>query len=156
MLDPRDYPAIINLLMRYSDAVDRGAFDEVGEFFRHADVYFPGEEKPSIRAGTGDFGKHLTAWTRVFPETGTPRTRHLCTNPIVDFEDDTHARCKTTFVVFQGTDSLPLQPIITGSYLDRFEKVDGEWRFVERREVVGETGNMSEHLLQSFEGPTGD
>ena len=58
-------------------------------------------------------------------------------------------------MVFQAAPGLPLQPIITGSYLDRFEKVDGQWRFSERRELVGQTGDLSAHLLQRFEGPTG-
>jgi len=35
---------------------------------------------------------NLHEWTRVYPETGNPRTRHLCTNPIIDFDDATHAR----------------------------------------------------------------
>jgi hypothetical protein len=156
MAEAIDYFLIQNMLNRYSDAVDRGAFDEVGEMFKYADVYFPGEQEPSIAAGSGDFGKHLHHWTRVYPKSGTPRTRHLCTNLILDFDDDTHARAQTYFVVFQGTDTLPLQPIITGSYADRLEKVDGDWRFTERRETVGETGDLSAHLLQAFEGPTGE
>ena len=151
-----DYFTIQNLLHLYSEAVDRGAFDEVGEMFRHADVYFPGDAEPSVAAGTGDFGAHLTRWTRVFPETGTPRTRHMCTNLIIEFDDETHARTRSYFVVVQGAPELALQPIITGSYHDRLEKVDGDWRFVERRELVGETGDLSAHLLQTFEGPTGD
>ena len=156
MPDAIDYFEIQNLLHRYSDAVDRGAFEEVGEMFRHADVYFPGDESPAVKAGTGDFAAHLSRWTRRFPETGTPRTRHLCTNLIIDFDDERHARTQTYFVVFQGTDTLPLQPIITGGYRDRFEKVDGAWRFVERREFVGETGDLSAHLLQDYAGPTGE
>ena len=156
MPEASDYFAIQNLLHLYSEAVDSGAFDEVGEMFRHADVYFPGDEGPSVPAGSATFGDHLTRWTRRFPETGTPRTRHLCTNLIIEFDGETQARTRTYFVVFQGTDELPLQPIITGGYHDRFEKVEGEWRFVERRELVGETGDLSAHLLQTFEGPTGD
>lgn len=156
MPEASDYFTIQNLLHRYSEAIDSGTFSVVGELFQYADVYFPGEETPSVVAGSGDFDAHLDQWTRVFPETGTPRTRHLCTNLILEFDDETHARARTVFVVFQGTDELPLQPIITGGYHDRFEKVDGDWRFTERREVVGETGNLSQHLLQPFEGPTGD
>lgn len=157
MPEASDYFRIQNLLHLYSEAIDRGAFEEVGLLFRHADVYFPGDESPSVRAGSGDFGEHLTQWTRRFPESGgTPRTRHLCTNLIIEFDDETHARTRSYFVVFQGTDTLPLQPIITGGYHDRLEKVDGDWRFTERRELVGETGDLSEHLLRSFEGPTGD
>ena len=156
MAEAIDYFEILNLLHRYSDAVDRGDFARVGELFRHADVYYPGETQPSVKAGSGDFAASLAKWTRVFPDTGNPKTRHLCTNPILDFDDATHARCQTYFVVFQAAEGLPLQPIITGTYLDRFEKVRGEWRFTERRELVGQTGNLSAHLLQPFQGPTGD
>jgi len=156
MAEAIDYFEILNLLHRYSDAVDRGDFARVGELFRHADVYYPGETQPSVKAGSGDFAASLAKWTRVFPDTGNPKTRHLCTNPILDFDDATHARCQTYFVVFQAAEGLPLQPIITGTYLDRFEKVRGEWRFSERRELVGQTGNLSAHLLQPFQGPTGD
>ena len=31
-----------------------------------------------------------------------------------------------------------------------------EWRFTERRERVGQTGDLSAHLLRPFEGPTGE
>jgi hypothetical protein len=154
--DGVDYFQIQNLLHRYSDAVDRGDFATVGKMFEHADVYFPGEMLPSVRKGTGHFEKQLTAWTRVYPETGNPRTRHLCTNPIIDFDDDGHARCQSYYAVFQEAPGLPLQCIITGSYLDRFEKVAGSWRFAERRETVAGVGNLSAHLLQSFAGPTGE
>ena len=33
--------------------------------------------------------------------------------------------------------------------------VEGDWRFTERRELVGETGDLSAHLLQTYAGPTG-
>lgn len=155
MAEAIDYFLIQNMLTRYSDAVDRGKFEAVGQMFRHADVYFPGEEEPSVKAGSGDFGKHLGKWTRLYPETGTPNTRHLCTNFIIDFDDDTHARCQSYYVVMQAAEGFPLQPIITGSYMDRLEKVDGTWRFTERRETVGQTGDLSAHLLQTFDGPTG-
>lgn len=152
-----DYFQIQNLLHRYSDAVDRGDFDRVGELFRHADVYFPGEETPSVKAGGGlDFGGALAQWTLRYPDTGNPKTRHLCTNLIIDFDDDTYARCQTYFVVFQAAEELPLQPIITGTYIDKLEKVAGEWRFTERRELIGQVGNLSAHLLKTFSGPTGE
>lgn len=156
MAEAIDYFLILNMLNRYSDAVDRGDFEKVGRMFREADVYFPGEQEPSIRRGSGDFAKHLHRWTKVYPDTGNPKTRHLCVNPIVDFDDATHARCQTYFVVFQAADGFPLQPIITGTYLDRLEKRGGEWVFTERRELVGQTGDLSAHLLQDFAGPTGE
>jgi len=156
MIDGIDYFLIQNLLHRYSDAVDRGDFEVVGEMFLHAEVYFPGDEEPSIRRGTGGFGPQLREWTRVYPETGNPQTRHLCTNPIIDFDDSTHAHCQSYYTVLQAAEGFPLQVVITGTYHDRFEKVDDEWRFCERRELVGQTGDLSAHLLQRFEGPTGE
>ena len=47
MAEAVDYFLIQNLLNRYSDAVDRGDFDSVGEMFRDADVYFPGDAEPT-------------------------------------------------------------------------------------------------------------
>lgn len=157
MPDASDYFEIQNLLHLYSEAVDLGDFDRVGELFQHAAIYFPGDDEPSVPAGSGAFGEQLARWTRRFPEAGgTPRTRHLCTNLIIEFDDDEHARTRSYFVVFQGTERVPLQPIITGGYHDRLEKRDGAWCFVERRELVGQTGDLSDHLLQSYEGPTGE
>ncbi len=156
MAEAIDYFLIQNLLNRYSDAVDRGDFDAVGVMFRDADVYFPGDEEPSVVAGTGGLGPQLHKWTRVYAGPGNPCTRHLCTNLIIDFDDDSHARCQSYFVVFQAAEGFPLQPIITGTYIDRLEKRGGTWCFTERRELVGQTGDLSAHLLQDFDGPTGE
>ena len=147
MAEAVDYFLIQNLLNRYSDAVDRGDFDAVGAMFRDADVYFPGDAEPSVKAGTGDLGPQLHKWTRVYPETGNPRTRHLCTNLIIDFDDATHARCQSYFVVFQAAESLPLQPIITGRYKHSYEKRGGRWRFTLVKFFVDQVGDLSQHLL---------
>jgi hypothetical protein len=40
----------------------------------------------------------------------------------------------------------PLQPIVAGRYLDRFARVDGAWRFAERRILVDLVGDLSRHL----------
>jgi hypothetical protein len=48
-------------------------------------------------------------------------------------------------MVFQQTKNLPLQPIIGGDYRDRFEKVDGVWRFSERHIGNDLFGNLSAH-----------
>jgi hypothetical protein len=44
----------------------------------------------------------------------------------------------------QATDGLALQPVAVSLHLDRFERVDGSWRFTERRDrqvLVGELGH---------------
>jgi len=52
--------------------------------------------------------------------------------------------------VFQATDKIPLQAIITGTYLDVLVKENGAWKFIERKEVMGQIGDLSDHLLQPF------
>jgi hypothetical protein len=63
----------------------------------------------------------------------------------IDEEADT-ATARSGFVVLQQTADLPLQPIVTGRYRDRFERVDGEWRFAQRHMVVDHVGDVREHL----------
>jgi hypothetical protein len=49
--------------------------------------------------------------------------------------------------VFQATEDLPLQPIFSGRYRDAFQRVEGEWRFAERRIITDFAGDMSRHVL---------
>ena len=152
-MDALDYFAIQNLIYRYADLLDRGKIDEVGALFDHADVYMPGDAEPWSRAGQNRMAEIFRQWTRFYPEAdGRPRTRHVTTNLII--EEDGHNRAKTQsyVVVFQSLEDFPLQPIIAGTYNDRFEKVNGQWRFIERREEMSLFGDLRHHLLQPY-GP---
>lgn len=51
----------------------------------------------------------------------------------------------SSYVVLMATDGLPLQPIITGGYVDTFAP-DGGWHFTERRFHVDQVGDLSHHL----------
>ena len=85
--------------------------------------------------------------TRLY-EDGTPRTKHLVTNPIILVEEDeSQAAARSYFTVLQSTPELPLQPIITGRYEDKFERVDNAWRFTQRRMLPQYFGDLSQHLL---------
>ena len=54
--------------------------------------------------------------------------------------------------ILQALPELPLQPIFSGRYLDRFTRVDGTWRWT-RREVIGDLyGDLSRHV-KSSRGP---
>ena len=57
------------------------------------------------------------------------------------------ASARSYYTVFQQTDELPLQPIISGHYHDSFHRVDGEWCFDTRQMFVDLTGDLSHHLL---------
>jgi hypothetical protein len=53
---------------------------------------------------------------------------------------------RSSYVVLQAVDGFPLQPIIAGRYVDRFERDGTGWHFSERRFLVDLTGDLSHHL----------
>ncbi|MGE2715649.1 nuclear transport factor 2 family protein [Mycolicibacterium litorale] len=118
--------------------MDAGDFDGVGRLLARGS--FAGV------TGAGAIAKLFATTTRRFPETGTPRTRHLVLNPIVDVDGDT-ATSRSTFCVVQATETVPLQPIVVGRYADTFAR-DGEgWYFTGRQVDVEFVGDVSAHLL---------
>jgi len=154
-MDALDYFAIQNLIHRYADLLDRGKVDEVGALFDHADVYMPDDPEPWSRAGQNRMAEIFRKWTRFYPEAdGRPRTRHVTTNLIIEPDGPNRAKTQSYVIVFQSNENegFPIQPIIGGTYNDRFEKVNGEWRFTERREEMSLYGDLRHHLLQAY-GP---
>lgn len=145
-----DYFAIQNLIYRYCDRIDRGDFAGIAQLFAHAEIHVPALPAP-VR-GVAAIEAMYTQFTRVYPETGTPRTRHVTSNVIIEPDGADAARAQSYVLVHQATDVLPLQPIIGGRYYDRFAKAEGAWRFTERRMEMDLFGNLSAHLLQQF-GP---
>ena len=145
-----DYFAIQNLIYRYCDRIDRGDFAGIAQLFAHAEIHVPALPEP-VR-GVAAIEAMYTQFTRVYPETGTPRTRHVTSNVIIEPDGADAARAQSYVLVHQATDVLPLQPIIGGRYYDRFAKAEGAWRFTERRMEMDLFGNLSAHLLQQF-GP---
>ena len=77
---------------------------------------------------------------------GSPRTKHVTTNLIVDVDDAAGtAEAQSYVTVLQALPDFPLQPIFSGRYQDRFERVDGEWRWRERRVLADLYGDTSRH-----------
>jgi SnoaL-like protein len=144
MSDTRsDAEQIRDLLAAYCWHMDRGEFDALGALFAHAsmgDGTTP--DAPALRGAD-----HVAALyrDRCILYDGAPRTKHVCTNAIVEFDDDSHATSRSCFLVEQQLDDFPLQPIVGGRYHDRFERVDGAWRFTERRFFVDLVGDVSRH-----------
>jgi 3-phenylpropionate/cinnamic acid dioxygenase small subunit len=145
-----DYFAIQNLIYRYCERIDRGDFAGIAQLFAHAEIHVPALPAP-VR-GVAAIEAMYTQFTRLYPETGTPRTRHVTSNVIIEPDGTDAARAQSYVLVHQATDVLPLQPIIGGRYYDRFAKTEGAWRFTERRMEMDLFGNLSAHLLQQF-GP---
>jgi 3-phenylpropionate/cinnamic acid dioxygenase small subunit len=143
-----DYFAIQNLLFRYCDLLDRGDLDGMASLFAHANVYVPADPVPIRNAAR--IAELYRQYTRIYPDTGTPKTRHVTTNVMIEPEGDTQARAQSYVIVFQATETLRLQPVIGGRNYDRFERVEGRWRFSERRIESDLLGDLSEHMLQAI------
>jgi len=150
-MSAEDRLAITDLIYRYAELIDAGDFDGVGRLLGRAE--FGGSRTPTV-TGEQNIARIFSMTTRRF-DSGTPRTRHLVLNPIVEVHGDT-ATARATFCVVQATDRLPLQPVVVGRYDDAFARdPDGGWHFTRRIIDVEMTGDVSEHLLvdpRRFEG----
>jgi 3-phenylpropionate/cinnamic acid dioxygenase small subunit len=134
---------IANLLYGYAEYMDAGDFAGAAGLFAHARLHVAANQDVDADA-------MLALWQRmviVYPD-GTPRTKHVITNPIIDVVADT-ATCRSYYTVLQQTDDFPLQAIVAGRYEDRFERVDGRWRFSYRDyTMMDQIGDLTHHLSQ--------
>lgn len=137
-----DRDAILDLIYRYAELIDAGDFDGVGALLDRAQ--FGGPRTPAVR-GAQNIAAVFTMTTKRFAD-GTPRTRHLVLNPVIEVDGGT-AAARSTFCVVQATDRVPLQPIVVGRYVDRFARDAAGWHFTERIADVEMVGDVSDHLL---------
>ncbi|MEO8694008.1 MAG: nuclear transport factor 2 family protein [Acidimicrobiales bacterium] len=139
------YAAVLNLVYRYPELIDSGDFEGIGRLFEHATIN-TGDGVPCV--GATAIQEMYERNTRRYPDTGTPHTRHVITNPIVEIDEATGtAICRSYVVVFQQVDDFPLQPVWTNRYEDRFRLVDGAWRFESKTMSDHMPGDVSRHLL---------
>ena len=88
-----------------------------------------------------------SATTRRY-EDGTPRTRHVTSNAIVEIaEDERTGAARSCFTVLQQAPDSPLQPIVSGRYEDTFQHIDGRWWFDTRVIRIDLVGDLGRHLL---------
>ena len=136
------YADISNLLSEYTHRFDLGNLEGAAQLFRHARV----QTAPDTWI---DYKQLLDIWRDgvIMYDDGTPKTKHVCTNAVINIDEENDAAdSKSYYVVYQQTDTLPLQPIAAGRYYDKFERVGGVWRFSERNYMLlDHVGNMEEH-----------
>jgi 3-phenylpropionate/cinnamic acid dioxygenase small subunit len=135
---------ISDLLYRYTQFMDAGDFDSVGKLFAEATIITP---------GTGEISGEQAAkvlcerYTRRY-ECGTPKTKHIVTNIIIEFPSSgSTANSSAYFQVLQATEKLPLQVICAGRYHDIFFRGADGWKFSQRTIYLDLVGNVAEHLL---------
>jgi 3-phenylpropionate/cinnamic acid dioxygenase small subunit len=138
---PSDSEAISALIMTYAERIDAGDLDGVAALFAHATWRVPARAEPF--SGSAAVRRVYDA---VILYDGTPCTRHVVTNLVVELRGDDEAVARSSFTVFQALPDFPLQPIIAGRYHDAFERVDGRWRFADRLILSDLIGDLSRHL----------
>jgi 3-phenylpropionate/cinnamic acid dioxygenase small subunit len=132
--------AIENLIARYAELVDGGDFAGLGALL--AGATFTGSGSPVSGA---DAIEEMFRRTLIVYGDGTPRTKHVTTNVIIELDEDT-AAARSYVTVYQALPELPLQPIAVGRYHDRFACDGTSWRFTERRVHIDLVGDVSRHL----------
>ena len=137
-----DYAAIQRLVHLYPRHLDGGDLDGLGQLFARATVHFEGRDDPVV-CEPREISRMFADFVQLYD--GVPRTRHLICNLIIEPDGHDRANSSSTVLVVQATPQLPLQPIITGDYRDRFAKIDGTWHFVERFITNDLFGNLSAH-----------
>ena len=136
---------IENLLYLYAERIDQGDFAGLADLFSNAEVTTEGIT--GATRGRQAVQKLYESTTRLY-EDGTPKTKHVVTNAIVEVDESGDgASCRSCFTVLQQTPKLPLQMIITGRYHDRFERAEGKWRFASRHMILEHFGDLSQHLM---------
>ena len=146
-----DYRQIENLIYRYAELIDAGDLAGVAGLFHHAEIISKAHN--TTRTGVDDVLQMYQRSCRLHEPSGTPLTKHLTTNVIIEMGAcRTEASARSYYTVIQATSSLPLQPIISGRYADRFRKIDTRWEFACREMIVDLIGDCSAHLLYDASG----
>jgi hypothetical protein len=133
-----DANAVIALLVRYCDLMDAGDWDGVGALFADGGLLTP--DGTELARGAEAVASFFAS--TVLLHDGSPRTKHLVLGTVVESRDDGTTIARSSYLVLQALDGGPLEPIITGRYVDRF----ANGGFVERRFFVDLAGDLSRHL----------
>ncbi len=139
--------AITKLIYTYAERIDEGDFAGVGDLFAHATLTFEGFG--DAVSGRDAIEALYTRSTRRY-EDGTPRTKHVMTNVMVDVDDDdeTTARSRSYFTVLQAVPgALALQPVIAGRYRHTYERVGSQWRVATMHITIDLVGDLGHHML---------
>ena len=138
---------IENLIYTYAERIDAGDFEGVAELLRHSEIVAPAEG--FVVAGYDAVLAMYRRATRIYEDSGTPATRHITTNVIIEVEGE-QAWSRSCFTVIQARPDFPLQPIASGRYRDTFKKIDRRWCFARREIHMDLVGDLSAHLLGTY------
>jgi hypothetical protein len=135
---------IENLMAKYCRLYDEGDLEGYADLFRHGSI--SGMHTPA----------EIVAFHRrsIFFYEGTPQVRHVISNLELEIDETAgYASGRCYVVVYQALPDFPLQPILMGSYRDKFRRIDGQWHFAERQFDRHLTGDISRHARPATKIP---
>lgn len=140
MLDVSEITALIH---SYALLLDGGDMDAVAALFAHST--WRSEPAGRVLRGSEEV-RPIYAQVKLY--NGVPRTKHLLTNLTVEVESGaTIASAHCYWTVLQNMETgNPVEIILSGQYIDTFEKAEGAWRFADRLIKVDLTGDASRHM----------
>ena len=138
--------AVTKLIYTYAERIDAGDFAGIGRLFAHATLTFEGFG--DTVSGAEAIEALYTRSTRRY-EDGTPRTKHVMTNVMVDVDEDgARAASRSYFTVLQAVPgALTLQPVIAGRYRHTYQLVQGHWRVASMHVMIDLMGDLGHHML---------
>ncbi|MFY9587597.1 MAG: nuclear transport factor 2 family protein [Actinomycetota bacterium] len=134
--------AITDLVFTYAELFDAGDFDGFGRLFEHGTFRTAGVTNSEFR-GSEAVTKLIRSSVLLYD--GIPSTKHAISNVIVHVDGDS-ADARAYFTLMQALPDFPLQTIMAGRYHDRFEKVDGSWRYTDHEISLDLIGDLSKHI----------
>lgn len=134
-----DESEITTLVHSYARLLDGGDTEAVVALFEHSTLR--SEPNGSLLRGVDEI---RPIYQRLNAD-GAPRTKHLLTNLTVDVgEGATAAESHCYWTVLREGRSGGIDVMLSGQYVDRFEKVDGKWHFADRLIRVDLGGTQAE------------
>jgi hypothetical protein len=148
------YAAIARLVFGYAERLDAGDLAGMAQLFEQASFRSVGASGISTMTGSSEILAGFAGSVRM--DDGTPATKHVTTNLIVDeHPGGASAGARSVFTVLQATPALPLQVILAGTYTDEFVRDERGWRFADRLVRIQLVGDLSEHLVVELDRGAG-
>lgn len=133
------------LVVAYAERLDAGDLDGVAALFERGRLRSALRGEPLVgREAVRSMYDSVTLYYD-----GTPRTKHMLGNLEIACDGARGvASASCTFVVMQAA-ADDLRPVLSGRYVDRFERHGDEWWYAERLVLPDLVGDLSTHMHRS-------
>jgi hypothetical protein len=109
------------LIALYANLNDEHRWEEISALY-HPDGLMTRPSDPDVEI------RGQQAILAAFQARAPRTTRHICANVVIDVEDERTARGHCAMLLF-----MDQRPPLVGSFHDRFVRIEGDWKFMERR-----------------------